>query len=341
MLLIKTLWFCISTVVFLGPVSSPPTAAFEVEDGERSEIRLPVTLEADQHTELRARIEGYVSQVMVDIGDRVTAGQVLVLLDAPELEAEVARKQQIVRKAEANLRVMRSAVEKADAHLEQAKSALAEQTALKKLRTTQRDRFLRLVESGAVDRDKLDEANYALLAVEAASKKIEADIAAAKADVNAARSEVDFAESGIEVANADLKYTPARDDLRSISSPFAGIVTGRHVDPGTLVSPGRGTTMPLLIVESISVLRGVVTVPAENAQSISVGDRVAFHGIHHGQVLEGVDGEPAQVSRISQTLEMKTRTMRVEIDVVNPLDVTSGRYELLSGQYGTVSIMTE
>lgn len=318
---------CLLFGTHAGPAQDAPTG-----------IRLPVNLQADQRTEVRARIEGYVAKVHVDIGDSVIQGQLLVTLDAPELEAEVLRKKQMVRQAEAHLRVTESAVETARARLLQARASLEEQTALKRLRVTQRDRYAALVAEGAVQREKLDEAEYALLAVNAVTKKIEADMAAAEAEVDASVSEVEFAKSGIEVAQAEYTYAEVQNQMRSIKAPFSGLITDRQVDPGTLVNPGSMASAPLLVLEGIDVLRAIMTVPAEQAPRISVGATVSFAGMQNAANFKAPDGGPTRVSRISQTLEMKTRTMRVEIDIANPLNQESGRFEFLSGQYGTATI---
>ena len=78
--LVGLLWLC-------SPANEVPAQEPEIKT-----VRLPVTLEGDLKTELRARIEGYVAIVHGDIGERVTKGKVLVTLDAPELEATVQRR---------------------------------------------------------------------------------------------------------------------------------------------------------------------------------------------------------------------------------------------------------
>ena len=97
-------------------------------------VQLPITLEADQRTELRARVEGYVNVVHVDIGDRVQKGQLLVTLDAPELQADVRRRQQMLLQAQANVGVAEGRIITAGAKLRQAESALDEQAALRQSR---------------------------------------------------------------------------------------------------------------------------------------------------------------------------------------------------------------
>jgi multidrug resistance efflux pump len=302
------------------------------------EIRLPMTLQADQQTSLRARVEGYVDQVRVDIGDEVQQGQVLITLDAPELQAEVHLRKQKVAQAEAQLLVAQGAVTTAQARLRQAQAALQEQAVMKQLRESQRDRYQELVRGGAVQQEKHDEAVFAVLAVEAAVARIDAEVAAARAEVDAAKNAVAFASSGVNVAKAEMAHAETQDQLREITAPFSGLVTHRHVDPGRLVSPGSMMGEPLLVIEKIDVLRGVMTVPAAQASSVGIGDTVTLIGFGGDVAAKSPSGESPQVSRIGQSLNEKTRTMRVEIDVQNPYDKASGRRRFLSGQYGTAVI---
>jgi len=327
--LVGLLWLC-------SPANEVPAQAPEIKT-----VRLPVTLEGDLKTELRARIEGYVAIVHGDIGERVTKGKVLVTLDAPELEATVQRRQKMLSQAEASLSVSKGMIEIAKAKLSQTQSARQEQQALLNLKVSIRDRYNVLVDGGAVQREMLDEAIFAVSAVTAAIGKADADIAAAQADVGAAINEAEFAESGIQVAKAELSHAVAQEQFRQIKAPFDGIITERSVDPGQLVSPGNINGKSLLVIEHVDVLRGVLTVPAEDAAMVRQGDLVKLIGFPGADKMTAPGGGPLKVSRVSQTLDMKTRTMRVEIDLQNVFDEKTGRYRFLSGQYGAASVTTQ
>lgn len=327
--LVGLLWLC-------SPANEVPAQEPEIKT-----VRLPVTLEGDLKTELRARIEGYVAIVHGDIGERVTKGKVLVTLDAPELEATVQRRQKMLSQAEASLSVSKGMIEIAKAKLSQAQSARQEQQALLNLKVSIRDRYNVLVDGGAVQREMLDEAIFAVSAVTAAIGKADADIAAAQADVGAAINEAEFAESGIQVAKAELSHAVAQEQFRQIKAPFDGIITERSVDPGQLVSPGNINGKSLLVIEHVDVLRGVLTVPAEDAAMVRQGDLVKLIGFPGADKMTAPGGGPLKVSRVSQTLDMKTRTMRVEIDLQNVFDEKTGRYRFLSGQYGAASVTTQ
>jgi membrane fusion protein, multidrug efflux system len=96
-----------------------------------------------------------------------------------------------------------------------------------------------------------------------------------------------------------------------ISAPFDGVVTDRMVHPGALVGPGNDVV--LLVIQQVSNLRLVVSVPEEDVSGIIKGAKVPFR----------VPSWPERtysgtIARISHALDPKTRTMAVELDVINP-----------------------
>jgi membrane fusion protein, multidrug efflux system len=95
-----------------------------------------------------------------------------------------------------------------------------------------------------------------------------------------------------------------------ITAPFDGIVTDRLVHPGALVGPGADPVM--LVIQDVAHLRLVVPVPEEDAGGIVRGAQVQFHvPAYPERAYSGV------VARIAHSLDQKTRTMAVELDVVN------------------------
>jgi RND family efflux transporter MFP subunit len=141
--------------------------------------------------------------------------------------------------------------------------------------------------------------------------------------VDAANALIDSRRQAGKAAEAVLN---SRKDLLSylkISAPFDGVVTERLVHPGALVGPGND--IALLTVQQVSRLRLVVPVPEEDVSGIVKGASVSFQ----------VPAWPEQsfsetISRISRALDPKTRTMPVELDVVN----RDG--SLAPGMYSTV-----
>jgi membrane fusion protein, multidrug efflux system len=128
--------------------------------------------------------------------------------------------------------------------------------------------------------------------------------------VEAAKALLNSRQQATKAAEAAVR---SRKDLLSylkISAPFAGIVTERLVHPGALVGPGNDVAV--LVVQDVSHLRLVVPVPEEDVSGIVKGASVSFQ----------VPAWPERtfsgtLSRISRVLDSKTRTMPVELDVMN------------------------
>jgi RND family efflux transporter MFP subunit len=127
-----------------------------------------------------------------------------------------------------------------------------------------------------------------------------------------------------DAAIAGLKTLQDMQAYLRIVAPFDGIVTDRLVHPGALVGPGADA--PLLVLQQISKLRLVVPVPEENSATLPQGAKVVFHVPAFPD--KGFNGV---VARSSHTLDPKTRTLTVELDVQNP------ELSLAPGMFPTVA----
>lgn len=131
---------------------------------------------------------------------------------------------------------------------------------------------------------------------------------AAKA-VDAARAQTKTAESSIQSARAAAAALRDLEAYLQVTAPFDGVVTERFLHPGALVGPQTG---PVLRLEQNSRLRLVVAVPESDVAGIVRSARVTFSvPAYKGESFAGT------VARISHTLDPKTRTMAVELDVEN------------------------
>ncbi len=141
--------------------------------------------------------------------------------------------------------------------------------------------------------------------------------------VEAARAQLATRQQAIQAAESAVRALRDLQGYLRITAPFAGVVTERVVHPGALVGPGKDA--PLLTIQQVSELRLVVQLPEEHVGGIVSGATVSFH----------VPAWPERtfsgtLSRVSHTVDVKTRTMPVEIDVMN----RDG--SLAPGMYATV-----
>lgn len=75
-------------------------------------VTLPASLAPWQRVELRARVSGYVKSIAVDLGDTVTAGQLLAEIEVPELQADLIRQRAVVAAAEIEVKRLHEARKK-------------------------------------------------------------------------------------------------------------------------------------------------------------------------------------------------------------------------------------
>ena len=132
----------------------------------------------------------------------------------------------------------------------------------------------------------------------------------AEKQVDAAKALVSSRQQASAAAHAAIRALQDLTGYLKITAPFDGVVTERFVHPGALVGPGND--IALVTVQQMSRLRLVVPVPEEDAGEIAAGSKAEFT----------VPAFPERtysstVARIAHVLDPKTRTMPVELDVVN------------------------
>ena len=290
-----------SAVKLTSQADPTPTAERDGQVRQVTTVVVPATIQALFSTDLYAKTSGYVSQVSNDIGDHVKKGQVLAVIDNPELQAQSGKAQAAVQQAAAALDVANRQLVGLQADLS------LQQVTLKR----QRELFA----GNAATAQMLDEARAKHAVSSAAVETGKAKITAAEADLNMAKAEA-------ERLRALLQYD-------RIVAPFDGVVTKRLVNPGDLVQgPGSPRTGPLFTCQQLEVVRVLADVP-----EASVG------GIRAGMPADVKVFGPAEtivrgaLTRIASALDPATRTMRVEIDLQNPDE------KLLPGMYVQVTLV--
>ena len=131
-----------------------------------------------------------------------------------------------------------------------------------------------------------------------------------------AANEVDRAQASLDADRARLDSLRAMEQYLAVTAPFDGVVTERDVHPGALVGPqgagGGGAATPMLKVEQVHKLRLTVSVPESLLGAIAEGATTTFSvRAFPGVKFSGV------TTRVSRTVDTKTRSMAVELDVDN------------------------
>jgi len=310
----------------------------------------PGRVNAFEEAPLVPKLPGYIEKVLVDIGDRVQKGQMLIELSIPELKDDLEQKhgllaqaQAEVRQAEAALVAMKASANSANAMVSQSEASVGRVEGEYKRWTSESQRIQQLVSSGSVTAKLADETLSQFRSAEAAMKEAtamiesakagmleaEANILKADADVSAAVARVRVAQSNVDAATTMITYT-------RILAPFDGVITNRNVDTGHFVQPANsGASKPLLIVASVDRVRISVDVPEMEAAMIDAGDSDKLFGNVATVRVQSISNKvfDGHISRSSWSLDSQNRSLRTEIDLSND------NQALLPGSYASVSIL--
>jgi RND family efflux transporter MFP subunit len=237
-----------------------------------------------QQVELHPEVAGFLTAISVDEGDRVKDQQVLATLEVPGLEEDIAR-----ARAQAEH----------DEHVIATTKATADQN---------HQTYLRLF--------GVSQQQAQLIAQQ--------DIDAAKALDLSSMAAWQAATSQEAVSQAELAKLLTFRRYCTITAPFAGVVTRRFADPGTLVQGGVSAgaqVVPLIQLSQQDLLRLSFPVTESLVALVHVGSPAVFHV---GALNED---RTTSVTRFRTRVENSTRTMEVQIDVPNAdLHITPGMY---------------
>jgi RND family efflux transporter MFP subunit len=259
-----------------------------------------------QEIDVFAKESGFVKDLNVDYGSRVQKDQVLATLEIPELQLQVKEDD--------------AAVKNAEAQIPHAQEELNRVQAQQKVLQLQYDRLNGVANSkpGLVAQQEVDDSQGRALAM--------------AAQVEAAKSNLQSAESELAAKQAKREHDQALFDYAKITAPFAGVVTQRYANLGTLMQAGTSSStqaMPLVKLSQDDLYRLVIPVPESYVKFIHLGDPVSVNVPSLSRTF------PGKVARFSVDVREETRTMHTEVDVENPSRV------LLPGLYAEATITLE
>lgn len=303
----------------------------------------PGRIEAFESAPLYGKVSGYVSDVLVDIGDKVKRGQTLVRIAVPELDDDRRQKQALVAQAKAEigqshaaLRAAEAGVASSQAAIEQTKAAVARAEAEYARWQAESGRLDSLAETGSVTQKVADETRNQFRAADAARHEAtaavhasEAAVTEAQAQVEQARADVVAAEARLTVAESNLARVETMLAYTEIKAPFDGVVTKRSVDTGHFVAEG-GTGGPLVSVVRTDRVRVFLDVPEIESAKVEAGDSATIRV----QALDNLE-VAGNVTRTGWALDNANRTLLTEIDLAN------GDGRLRPGMYAIASIRLE
>jgi len=274
----------ILVVIFLAAIywfkfAPVPVNKFQIKNGEiKEQVMGTGTLDAKIKMIISSKISGRIEQIMVDQGNKVSAGQLLVSLDDDQFKLQV-------EVAQANLETVESTVNKLQKDLEYSQAVL--DNAEKNY-----SRYKQLISKNAISQQKFDNAT------ETQAMAL-AKYSHAKEAVIEGKNKIIEAEKMLELRKSQL-------DDSQIRAPFDGIITKRERDPGDIVIPGS----TILSLISTKVLWVRAWVGETSLAKIKVGQpaKIIFRS-DPGYLYSG------KVARIAIKVDSETREFIVDVNV--------------------------
>jgi RND family efflux transporter MFP subunit len=256
-----------------------------------------------QEVSVYAKVSGYIQKTYVDWGTHVKPGQLLAVLEIPELQQQIQQDEASVRKSEQDLL-------RAQEELTRSQSAynVADLT-YSRLADVQKSR------PELVAQEEIDVAQ---------GKDLEAN-----ANVSAAKDSLAAGNEEVSASKAALEKDRALYGYARITAPFDGVVTEMDAYTGALLPAGTSSNkgdQALCHLSQNNLLRLVIPVPERVVAGIQDGQTVQVR-------VSGLDKNfTGKIVRFSDSIDPTTRTMHTEVDVDNP------KYEIVPGMYATVDI---
>ena len=258
-------------------------------------------VEAPFRVDVGSQVTGVVADVPVSEGQRVKAGDSLVILDDREARATVVQAEGVVAQAEARLRQLREvALPSAEQSLEQARATL-----LNAQKTY--DRAAKLSAEGYATRAALDQATKDLDIARTQARNAEFQVSTTRPG----GSDYVLAEAQLAQARAALANAQSRLGYATIKAPRDGVLIARNVERGNVVQPST----VLMKLSPVGETQLVVQIDEKNLGLIALGQKA----------LASADAYPksifaAEVAYINPGVDLQRASVEVKLRVAEPPD---------------------
>ncbi len=256
-----------------------------------------------QEIDVFAKVSGYVQKLYIDYGTHVKRGQLLAVLEIPELQQQLLQDEASVRRAQQDV---------SRAHEEQSRAESAYNVAhltYGRLAEVQKSK------PELMSQEEIDEAQ---------GKDLEAN-----AGVSSAKDTVSASDQALLASKAALAKDQAMFEYSRMTAPFDGVVTQMYAFTGALLPAGTSAakdSSALCRLSQNDLLRLVIPVPERAVSDIRDGEPIEVEVSSLHKTFTG------KIVRYSDQIDLTTRTMHTEVDVPNP------NFELVPGMYASVKI---
>lgn len=281
-----------------------------------------------QTVNISAKTGGQIKSIHAEVGDSVNAGDITVMLETKEQDAQLQQAEAVLKSAYDQAAQAKLNMEAAEEAYDSAKLLLADQEVQAKLNLAivekNYNRTKELADIGAVPQSQLDEAEskYQLAKKQYEMARAETG-SSAQNQLLSAKSKHDLAvkqyaiASGSTLAQAQAGVNTIRVQLENavIKSPISGVVVNKNINSGEIASPNA----VLLAIADTSTLKLKGTVSQEALPHLKSGQEI--------KVLVDIYPDKAYIGKIENIGPMAVSTgavFPIEISVENPGDIKAG-----------------
>ena len=262
-------------------------------------------IDSNDQVNIASKISARVSEVLVDVGSKVNAGDTIVKLDTKDLQAQVDQAQASLNIANATLTNAMNSTR--PEQIEQAQAQLNSANESYNVTKKNYDRIKALVDAGANTQQDLDNVEQQLSAAESQQKSAEASLKMLQD--GATETSIDVYKAQVEQAQAALKTAQTSLDNGTITSPISGTVNTKNINLGEMASPG----VTLVLISDPNALVVNAYVPLEIANQLKEGSDVTVRVSDVGDTeFEG------KIAVINSKLNSQSNNILVKVSLSDP-----------------------
>lgn len=253
--------------------------------------------------DIAAKVPGRIREILVNEGDFVTAGQVLVRMDTDQLEAQRRQAQAQLHRAQIGIETAKSLVKQREAEQTAAKATVAQRQAQFDAANSRRLRSEQLIKTNTVSQQVLDDDRANTEAAHAAMAAAEANVAASEAAISEANAQIVDAQASVDAASAAIDSLTVDINDSTLKSPRDGRIQYRIAQPGEVLAAG-GRALNLVDLSDVYM---TFFLPTQQAGRTALGSEALL-------VLDAVPQYviPAKITFVADVAQFTPKTVETE-----------------------------
>ena len=309
----KTTLICLVVALFLTGCSSTGGTSItnsmqkteDTQQGTRNQYIMAGKIEANDEANLASKISAKVSEISVDIGSSVKAGDTIIKLDTQDLQAQVDQAQAAVNTANANLTNAMNSTR--PEQIAQAQATLDSATKSYEVTKKNYERTKALVEAEANTQQQLESAEQQLAAAEAQQKSAQEQLN--MLNNGATETSIDVYKAQVAQAEAALKTAQTALSNGTITAPISGVVNAKNINIGEMASVGS----TLVSISNPNALVVNAYAPLDIVGQLEEGQEVVVKVSE----VEDVKFE-GKITVINSKLNSQSRNVLVKVSLSDP-----------------------